>query len=103
MSKHKQCVCTRCVHHQTSETDAEMSSVAGRQLPSQTQLFAWSCKQFLLPVMQLPADQDPVSEEYHRRQRRYLHNSHLRTSARIQQHRAGKDVVVVLNSVVLSW
>ncbi|XP_076441319.1 regulatory-associated protein of mTOR-like isoform X2 [Babylonia areolata] len=60
-----------------------------RQLASSTQLFQWSCRQFLHPVMQLNEAKDPVSETYHQRQYRYLRNSRVRARARHDQHRAG--------------
>lgn len=73
---------------QTDDKDADEPSNM-RHLPSTTQLFQWSVKQFLKPVMQLPEDKDPVSEVYHQRQFRYLRNSRVRSRARFDQHRAG--------------
>lgn len=60
-----------------------------RLLPSETQLFAWSCKQFVRPVMQLREEKDPESVEYQQRRFRFLRNSRVRARARYDQHRAG--------------
>ena len=83
-----------CDHEQVEERDHDESCM--RLLPSETQLFPWSCKQFLQPVMQLPEDKDPVSEVYHQRQFRYLRNSRVRARARFDQHRAGGLFVLIL-------
>ncbi|XP_025084218.1 regulatory-associated protein of mTOR-like isoform X3 [Pomacea canaliculata] len=72
---------------QSEEKDSEEGVL--RQLPSETQLFAWSCLHFVNPLMRIPADKDPESLAYHRRQFKYLRNSRVRARARYDQHRAG--------------
>lgn len=74
---------------QSEEKDSEEGVL--RQLPSETQLFAWSCLHFVNPLMRIPADKDPESLAYHRRQFKYLRNSRVRARARYDQHRAGRE------------
>ncbi|KAL8576686.1 hypothetical protein ACOMHN_025161 [Nucella lapillus] len=69
--------------------DAEEDELPARQLPFTTQLFEWSCRQYVHPVMQLDEAKDPVSETFHQRQYKYLWNSRVRARARYDQHRAG--------------